>query len=75
MLVLSRKTNQEIMIGNSIRIVVLKVAHGKVKLGITAPSDVTITREELCLGDLQTAPTASELDGGSLGASRVEGKA
>lgn len=66
MLVLSRKTNQEIMIGSAIRVVVLKVAHGKVKLGIVAPSDVTIYREELCRGDPQTAPRASELDRGSL---------
>ncbi len=64
MLVLDRKTNQEIMIGNSIRVVVLKVGHGKVKLGVAAPSDVTIYREELCRGDLQTATTVSEPDRG-----------
>lgn len=66
MLVLNRKTNEEIMIGSTIRVIVLKVARGKVKLGIAAPSDVTIYREELCRGDLQTATTASELDRGSL---------
>ena len=44
MIVLDRKTNEEIMIGKSIRVIVLKVVHGKVKLGVAAPSDITICR-------------------------------
>ncbi len=75
MLVLNRKTNEEIIIGSTIRVVVLKVAHGKVKLGVAAPSDVTIYREELCRGDLQTATTASESDRGQPCPSSVEGSA
>ena len=47
MLVLSRKQHDEIVIGKTIRVVVLKVAGGRVKLGFTAPKDVVICREEL----------------------------
>ncbi len=74
MLVLSRKINEEIVIGSAIRVVVLKVARGKVKLGLTAPSDVTIYREELCRGDLQAATTASGFDLRQSCPNRVEGK-
>ncbi len=47
MLVLSRKVSEEIIIGDTIRVVVLKVGRGRVKLGFTAPSDVSIHREEI----------------------------
>ena len=55
MLVLSRKTNEEIMIGNAICVTVLKVGGGKVKLGFTAPSDVAIHREEIYRREPQSA--------------------
>lgn len=47
MLVLTRKTNESIMIGNKIKISVIQCEDGKVKLGIEAPSDVKIHREEV----------------------------
>lgn len=47
MLVLSRKTDQSIHIGDSIVITVLRVEGNKVRLGIRAPADVPILREEL----------------------------
>ena len=47
MLVLSRKTNERILIGDSIRIHVVSVRGNVVRLGIEAPRDVTILREEL----------------------------
>ena len=47
MLVLSRKVREEIIIANTIRVVVLKVAGGKVKLGFIAPDDVAIHRKEI----------------------------
>ncbi len=54
MLVLSRKANEEVMIGSEIRVTVLKVGGGKVKLGFTAPSDVAIHRREICRTEPQT---------------------
>ena len=47
MLVLTRKTNQSIMIGDEIEVQVLSVAGEKVRLGITAPRDVGIFRNEV----------------------------
>jgi carbon storage regulator len=47
MLVLTRKTNQRIVIGNNIEIVVVGVHGGRVSLGFEAPEDVAIRRHEL----------------------------
>ena len=47
MLVLSRKTNQSIMIGDEIEITVLSVAGDKVRLGIKAPREVPVYRDEV----------------------------
>ena len=47
MLVLSRKKGERILIGAGIEVTVLEVERGKVKLGLTAPPEVAILREEL----------------------------
>lgn len=47
MLVLSRKLNESIMIGNQIELVVLGTEGDTVKLGIRAPRDLPIYRKEL----------------------------
>jgi len=47
MLVLSRKANQSIMIGDDIRIVVVGVDRDQVKLGIEAPRHVPVHRFEV----------------------------
>ncbi len=47
MLVLSRKIGEEIVIGNDIRVTIVDVKGGRVKLGIVAPDDVGIFRSEL----------------------------
>jgi carbon storage regulator len=47
MLVLSRKPNQTVYVGDEIKITVLGVRGGVVKLGIEAPGDVRILRGEL----------------------------
>lgn len=47
MLILSRKTGDAILIDGGIRIVVLAVDSGGVRLGIDAPSSVAIVREEV----------------------------
>jgi len=48
-LVLTRKTNQSIMIGDEIDISVLAVSRDKIRLGITAPRDVPVFRKEVYL--------------------------
>jgi len=47
MLVLTRKANQSIMIGDSIEVSVLSVLGEKVRLGIQAPRDVPVFRTEV----------------------------
>lgn len=47
MLVLTRKENESIIIGNSVKITIIRCEDGKVKLGIEAPDDVKIHREEV----------------------------
>lgn len=47
MLVLTRKVGEEIIIGDDIRLMVVEVSPGRVKLGISAPRDVRIDRDEI----------------------------
>lgn len=56
MLVLSRKKNQRIMLDGGIVITVIRSQRGKVRLGIVAPKEVRILREELI--DRQSSGTA-----------------
>ena len=49
MLVLTRKTNQSIMIGDDIEVTVLAVARDKIRLGITAPREIPVYRREVYL--------------------------
>ena len=47
MLVLARKADESILIGDNIHVKVISIEKGVVKLGIEAPSDITIIRDEL----------------------------
>ncbi|MBP3957021.1 carbon storage regulator [Gemmata sp. G18] len=47
MLVLTRKTGQEIIIDDNIRITVTACGDGRVKLGISAPSHIKVDRAEV----------------------------
>jgi carbon storage regulator len=49
MLVLTRKSNQSIMIGDEIEISVLAVMGEKVRIGISAPRSVPVFRKEVYL--------------------------
>ena len=49
MLVLTRKSNQSIMIGDDIEVTVLSVMGEKVRIGIQAPQDVPVFRTEIYL--------------------------
>lgn len=47
MLVLSRKQDEKIIIGDSITLMVVSIQGDKVRIGIDAPKDVSIHREEV----------------------------
>lgn len=47
MLVLTRKLSERIVIGDNITITIVKVEGNKVRVGIDAPADVVIYRQEL----------------------------
>ncbi|HEY7310485.1 MAG TPA: carbon storage regulator [Gemmataceae bacterium] len=47
MLVLTRKEGEQIVLGENIRVTVLAIKGKRVRLGVFAPPDVSIVREEL----------------------------
>jgi carbon storage regulator len=47
MLVLSRKVGQRVLLGNQVSITVVKISNGGVRIGIDAPPELPIVREEL----------------------------
>ncbi len=49
MLVLTRKRNESIMIGDSVEVSVIEVKGDQVKLGIKAPKDIKVHRKEVYL--------------------------
>jgi len=47
MLVLSRKPGESVNIGDEVRITVLSISGKQVRIGIEAPSDIAVHREEI----------------------------
>jgi carbon storage regulator len=58
MLVLSRKLGEKILIGENIVLTVVKIDRNQIRLGIEAPGDVTVYREEIC----PTRPRRAEFE-------------
>lgn len=63
MLVLTRKTNQSIMIGDSIEVSVLSVSGDKVRIGIDAPRDVAVFRTEVYESIEEGKSSTADADG------------
>ena len=61
MLVLSRKTNESIVIDGNITVSVLRVDHDNVRLGIDAPLEIPVLRKEI----YEAIKTNNELAAGS----------
>ena len=59
MLVLTRKSNQSIMIGDDIEVSVLSIMGEKVRIGIQAPRNIPVFRKEVYLEIQQEKATGS----------------
>jgi len=62
MLVLNRKEGESLIIDDDIKVVVLKVKGRQVKIGIQAPRDTKIAREEIANKDNSAAPVAEVIN-------------
>ena len=47
MLILTRRSGESVVIGDNTKITATDIRNGQIKLGITAPKDVTVNREEV----------------------------
>lgn len=61
MLVLSRKLGQKFSVGDDVRITIVKIDRHSVRIGIEAPGDVTIYREEIVRTDDEVPSDAAPL--------------
>ena len=62
MLVLTRRLNQSIKIGDDIEITVIEVRGDQVRLGVSAPRDVSVHRKEVYLQIQQENRAAAAVD-------------
>lgn len=62
MLVLTRKQNESLIINGEIKCTILAVKGGQVRIGIEAPKDVPIHREELLLSQNDLAELEANLN-------------
>jgi carbon storage regulator len=58
MLVLTRKRFESILIGRDIRVTIVAISGGKVRIGIEAPGQVDIVRQEILAGASQPVTTS-----------------
>ncbi|MDO5581799.1 MAG: carbon storage regulator CsrA [Planctomycetia bacterium] len=75
MLVLSRKKNESIVIDDKITIIIVDVRGDKVRLGIDAPKDVTVHRQEIFEAIQSVEPESAEPEKESKPAKKGRSKA
>ena len=61
MLVLSRKESERIRVGDSIVVTIVRVSGDKVRIGIEAPRDVIVLRDELGPKPAATPPSEAQV--------------
>jgi len=73
MLVLSRRKDESVMIGDDFEVKVLEIQKGQVKLGIEAPRDVTIHRMEVYLAIKEENLAATQTQDAAVDVSALAG--
>lgn len=73
MLVLTRKLNESIMIGHEVKITVVDVRGDQVKLGISAPRQIAVHREEVYL-EIQREKLGGQGEDGDLAKHAARGQ-
>ena len=56
MLVLSRKLGQRFQVGQDVKVTIVKIDRNSVRIGIEAPGDVTVYREEIVPAEALPTP-------------------
>ena len=65
MLILTRKVGETVVIGKEVSITVLRVKGNQVRLGVNAPKEVSVQREEIIKRDpAAAAPPLASVEGG-----------
>ena len=59
MLVLSRKTGERILIGDNVTVTIVRIGPNNVRIGIDAPREMNIVREELLCSDARSMAAAA----------------
>ena len=62
MLVLSRKVGERVLVGDKVVITVVRIGPNAVRLGIEAPKDMNIVREELIHDTIKVVHQGDEFD-------------
>ena len=60
MLILTRKVNETLMVGDDVSVTVLGIKGGQIRIGINAPRDVSVHRQEVYEKILQERNAAEE---------------
>ena len=60
MLILTRKVNETLMVGDDVSVTVLGIKGGQIRIGINAPRDVAVHRQEVYEKILQERKAAEE---------------
>ena len=63
MLILTRKPGESLYIGDTIKVTIVEIKGHQIRVGITAPQDMRIYREEIYVQILEENKRASEMSG------------